>query len=68
MIPINDIDGELEGAPLDVKDAWKVVRGYLRRRQRPSSTQIEAVTHAALPPAAEHFRAAGDALRKKLDE
>ncbi len=34
------LDAELANAPHDIGDPWRVVRGYLRRRDRPSSAAI----------------------------
>lgn len=34
------LDAQLEGAPYDVAESWRIARGWLRRRERPSSANI----------------------------
>ncbi len=55
------VDRALEGAPFDITDAWRIVRGYLRRRERPSQVLPEVEEPIT---AKQHFIAASEALKK----
>lgn len=66
MGPSDEIDLMLHDAPLAVLDAWRIVRGHLRRRKAPSRTDVpidEEPTKPGIPSATEHFRAAQNALK-----
>lgn len=52
------LDNELASAPPDVAEQWRVVRGWLRRRDRPSQTNLE-------PAAPSHFAKATEILKQR---
>lgn len=51
------IDAQIEAAPLEIRDDWRVVRGHLRRARRPSSVSLPAVDPDDVPTD-RHFRVA----------
>lgn len=59
---IQTLDAELESAPYEVSDAWRIVRGHLRRRQRPSQVAQPIVEEPIT--ARQHFLAATEELKK----
>lgn len=66
MGPTDEIDLLLHDAPTAVLDAWRIVRGHLRRRKSPSRTDLpvdDEPTKPGIPSANAHFRAAQDALK-----
>lgn len=66
MGPVDEIDLLLHDAPLPVLDAWRIVRGHLRRKRPPSRTDLpldDVPTKPAIPSATEHFKAAQEALK-----
>lgn len=57
------LDALLEDSPIGIRDAWRVVRGHLRRRVRPpSQTEMPAAEEPIT--ARQHFVNATDALKK----
>jgi len=58
------LDAQVMDSPYEVRDAWRIVRGHLRQRRRPSSTTLPTVDTPEEPiTERHHFRAATDILR-----